>query len=214
MMQDLRNKTKFVMIVVALAFVGLGIGELVQRSLPAEPDEARQRTRHRLLLTACAAASNFPDLDLFLTKLLPAPLGYLLHHRGHTHTLLYALPQALLLLALLWALWPNARRLLAPLTDDESRELLTARLVNSRDADEAIPGLTVGKLIDHIFLVERRHVQRLRGEALADRTGLTGNNAPPLFDYGASVRRELEQLVGERPVVRGSHSVRIATTYA
>ncbi|WEF32804.1 metal-dependent hydrolase [Pseudoduganella chitinolytica] len=94
------------------SFVGLGVGELVQRSLPAEPDAARQRTRHRLLLTACAAASNFPDLDLFLTHLLPAPLGYLLHHRGHTHTLLYALPQALLLLALLWALWPNARRLL------------------------------------------------------------------------------------------------------
>ncbi|WUR12484.1 metal-dependent hydrolase [[Empedobacter] haloabium] len=94
------------------SFVGLGVGELVQRSLPAETDPARQRTRHRLLLTACAAASNFPDLDLFLTHLLPAPLGYLLHHRGHTHTLLYALPQALLLLALLWALWPNARRLL------------------------------------------------------------------------------------------------------
>ena len=56
---------------------------------------------------------------------------------------------------------------------------------------------TVGKLIDHIFLVERRHLQRLRGEALADRTGLTGNNAPPLFDYGASVRRELEQYVRE-----------------
>src|ERR671912_529985 len=56
---------------------------------------------------------------------------------------------------------------------------------------------TVGKLIDHVFLIERRHLQRLRGEALAERTGLTGNNAPPLFDYGASVRRELEQYVRE-----------------
>lgn len=92
--------------------VGLGVGELVQRSLPAEPDDAGQRTRHRLLLTACALASNFPDLDLFLTNLLPAPLGYLLNHRGHTHTLLYALPQALLLVALLWSCWPNARALL------------------------------------------------------------------------------------------------------
>lgn len=55
---------------------------------------------------------------------------------------------------------------------------------------------TIGKLIDHIFLVERRHLQRLRGEPLVERTGLTGNNAPPLFDYGASVRRELEQYVG------------------
>ncbi len=55
---------------------------------------------------------------------------------------------------------------------------------------------TVGKLIDHIFLVERRHLQRLTGDPLAESTGLTGNNAPPLFDYGASVRRELEQLAG------------------
>src|SRR5687767_10025703 len=54
---------------------------------------------------------------------------------------------------------------------------------------------TVGKLIDHIFIVEQRHLQRLRGEKLAETTGLTGNNAPPLFDYGASVRRELEQYV-------------------
>ena len=52
---------------------------------------------------------------------------------------------------------------------------------------------TVGKLIDHVFLVERRHLQRLTGDPVAPSTGLTGNNAPPLFDYGASVRRELEQ---------------------
>jgi uncharacterized damage-inducible protein DinB len=54
---------------------------------------------------------------------------------------------------------------------------------------------TVGQLIDHVFLVERRHLQRLRGEPVVEKTGLTGNNAPPLFDYGASVRRELEQYV-------------------
>lgn len=56
---------------------------------------------------------------------------------------------------------------------------------------------TVGKLIDHIFLVERRHLQRLTGDPLSESTGLTGNNAAPLFDYGASVRRELEQYVAE-----------------
>lgn len=54
---------------------------------------------------------------------------------------------------------------------------------------------TVGKLIDHIFLVERRHLQRLRNEPLSNGTGLTAKNAAPLFDYGASVRRELEQFV-------------------
>ena len=56
---------------------------------------------------------------------------------------------------------------------------------------------TVGKLIDHIFLVERRHLQRLTAQPLTESTGLTGNNAPPLFDYGASVRRELEQFVAD-----------------
>lgn len=56
---------------------------------------------------------------------------------------------------------------------------------------------TVGKLIDHIFLVERRHLQRLTSQPVANTTGLTGNNAPPLFDYGASVRRELEQYVAD-----------------
>ena len=54
---------------------------------------------------------------------------------------------------------------------------------------------TVGKLIDHIFLVEQRHLQRLRQETLADATGLSASNAAPLFDYGASVRRGLEAFV-------------------
>lgn len=56
---------------------------------------------------------------------------------------------------------------------------------------------TVGKLIDHIFLVERRHLQRLTESPVSPQTGLTGNNAPPLFGYGASVRRELEQYAAD-----------------
>lgn len=56
---------------------------------------------------------------------------------------------------------------------------------------------TVGVLIDHVFLVERRHLQRLTGQPLDTKTGLSGRHAPPLFDYGASVRRELMQFVSE-----------------
>ncbi|WP_426114530.1 metal-dependent hydrolase [Massilia sp. PWRC2] len=96
--------------------IGLAVGEVIYRSVAVdplvEPVGTAETTRHRLLLTACAAASNFPDLDLVLVKLLPDPLGYLLQHRGHTHTLLLEIPQALLLCALLWLLWPAARRLL------------------------------------------------------------------------------------------------------
>jgi uncharacterized damage-inducible protein DinB len=56
---------------------------------------------------------------------------------------------------------------------------------------------TVGSLIDHIFLVERRHLQRLRNAPLDTTTGLSGHHAPPLFDYAASVRRELDQFVSD-----------------
>ena len=56
---------------------------------------------------------------------------------------------------------------------------------------------TTGALIDHIFLVERRHLQRLRNAPVDTTTGLSGHHAPPLFDYGASVRRELDQFVSE-----------------
>jgi uncharacterized damage-inducible protein DinB len=84
---------------------------------------------------------------------------------------------------------------------NEEREKWRAWFVNHptaveapvQPADARLP--TVGKLIDHIFIVERRHLQRLRQEPLSDSTGLSAQNAPPLFDYGASVRRELEAFV-------------------
>ena len=94
------------------SLAGLAVGELIQRTLAPEADPGRQSTRRRMLLVACWAANNFPDLDLVLKGRLPEPIGYLLDHRGHTHTLLYAVPQALLLMALIWLLWPGARRLL------------------------------------------------------------------------------------------------------
>lgn len=82
------------------------------------------------------------------------------------------------------------------------REKWRAWLVRHPEAMELAvqPGgrhATIGKLIDHIFLVERRHLQRLTESPVAGQTGLTGNNAPPLFDYGASVRRELEQYAAD-----------------
>jgi uncharacterized damage-inducible protein DinB len=86
-------------------------------------------------------------------------------------------------------------------TSDERDKWRTWFLANPAAMEAPVqPGgrlPTVGKLIDHIFLVERRHLQRLTGDPLSGSTGLTGNNAPPLFDYGASVRRELEQYVAD-----------------
>lgn len=51
---------------------------------------------------ASAAANNAPDLDLFYLGITEGKLGYLVHHRGHTHTLVFALPLALLVLLPVW----------------------------------------------------------------------------------------------------------------
>ncbi len=38
-------------------------------------------------MAAGVIAANLPDIDLLYSGITPAPLGYLLHHRGHTHTI-------------------------------------------------------------------------------------------------------------------------------
>jgi len=68
--------------------------------------------RRRLFFSTGVVASNLPDLDLVATAITPAPLGYLLHHRGHTHTLAGLAAQGVLLAAVL-LLVPGIRRLIA-----------------------------------------------------------------------------------------------------
>jgi inner membrane protein len=59
------------------------------------------RADQRLFVAAGAVAANLPDIDVLYTAITPAPLGYLLHHRGHTHTFAGAALQAgLVVLAL------------------------------------------------------------------------------------------------------------------
>jgi inner membrane protein len=76
----------------------------------AMPREAPSPVR-RLFTVVGIVAANLPDLDVALTGLSPDPLGNLLHHRGHTHTVVGLLVQALVAGALL-ALWPAVRALL------------------------------------------------------------------------------------------------------
>jgi inner membrane protein len=54
---------------------------------------------HMAAPTLSALANNAPDLDFLYRGITPGRLGYLLHHRGHTHTLLAALPLGLLCFA-------------------------------------------------------------------------------------------------------------------
>jgi len=55
---------------------------LAELALPAGAPRAMRRT----FFTAGVVAANLPDADLVYTRITPAPLGALLHHRGHTHT--------------------------------------------------------------------------------------------------------------------------------
>src|SRR5689334_18161704 len=59
--------------------------------------ESRKPVRAAAYLTS-ALANNLPDIDPIYTWITgPKPLGSLLHHRGHTHTLALALPAGLAL---------------------------------------------------------------------------------------------------------------------
>lgn len=60
--------------------------------------------RRTWVYVASIVANNLPDADFVLTPLTEGKLGYLLHHRGHTHTVVIALGLALLQTALC-ALW-------------------------------------------------------------------------------------------------------------
>lgn len=86
------------------ALVGVAMAELAVRS------PATRETRRVFMVTGVAAASA-PDIDLIYTGLIEAPLGYLLHHRGHSHTL-PGLMVLGLLIVLLCRLWPDARRVI------------------------------------------------------------------------------------------------------
>jgi uncharacterized damage-inducible protein DinB len=49
----------------------------------------------------------------------------------------------------------------------------------------------VASLLDHLFLVERRHLSRLQGAAPPSATGIAAGDVDALFDYAALVRADL-----------------------
>jgi inner membrane protein len=61
------------------ALVGAAIAEC------ANPRNASPGTRGAFIAAGVVAA-NAPDVDLLYTGFAESPLGYLLHHRGHSHT--------------------------------------------------------------------------------------------------------------------------------
>lgn len=56
---------------------------------------------------------------------------------------------------------------------------------------------TVGALLDHIFLVERRHLSRLEGATPPDTTGVAPGDVKALFEYADLVRADYRTFAAE-----------------
>lgn len=92
------------------SLIGVTVAHAAVRFRKKPPTPARLTTT---AIWVSVAANNLPDLDALLAPLAPAPLGYLLHHRGHTHTLIGAIPQMLLILGSV-AAWFRYKRIAIP----------------------------------------------------------------------------------------------------
>ena len=87
------------------SLVGATLAEL---TLPAGAPRAMRRT----FFIAGVVAANLPDADLVYTRITPAPLGSLLHHRGHTHTVAGLVLLGLAMVAV--CLLPSIREAIRP----------------------------------------------------------------------------------------------------
>jgi len=54
---------------------------------------------------------------------------------------------------------------------------------------------TLGSVLDHVFLVERRHLSRLEGATPPDSTGVPAGDVKALFEYAELVRADFRRFV-------------------
>ena len=55
---------------------------------------------------------------------------------------------------------------------------------------------TVGSVLDHVFLVERRHLTRMQGGPLPEKTGVPPDDWRALLAYADTARSDLRQYLG------------------
>ncbi len=74
------------------SLIGLAFGEVFYQF-------AKKKTSQPRSLFYCTSilANNFPDIDLVYSLFDSTSLGYLVHHRGYTHTFVWLVPQFFLL---------------------------------------------------------------------------------------------------------------------
>jgi len=87
------------------SLAGAAFAELAFWARPTRKLDAEGPAVRGALWLTSIVASNAPDLDIVLSPAIRSPLGYMLHHRGHTHTILLApvLGALSVLVGWLWA---------------------------------------------------------------------------------------------------------------
>ena len=88
--------------------ISVVIGEAAHRSLPPSA-MLSDRARRTIAIGVMAVGGNLPDADVIYTGWAGSTLDYLLHHRGHTHTVLGALGLSVLLFAVVRLWWRHRK---------------------------------------------------------------------------------------------------------
>ena len=68
---------------------------------------------------------------------------------------------------------------------------------------------TVQAMLDHVFLVERRHLSRLEGGTPPDSTGVRPGDINALFEYADLVRRDFRRYLADLDSARALESMTI-----
>ena len=66
---------------------------------------------------------------------------------------------------------------------------------------------TIGSMLDHTFLVERRHLARLQGSTPPESTGIAADDGQALFDYADLVRADLRKYVEQMDDAQGRETL-------
>lgn len=96
--------------------IGTLVGEVAARAAPSDQSNLPAPLRRNLCVTLAAIGSNLPDSDL-LYSFFGGKVNYLLHHRGHTHTIVIALLLGAVVMGI--TRWWLRRRGLQPSRQDQ-----------------------------------------------------------------------------------------------
>ena len=70
---------------------------------------------------------------------------------------------------------------------------------------------TIGSLLDHIFLIERRHLSRIQGAPPPEATGVPAGDWHALFEYAGLVRADLRSCLANLPESEAGQMLTVVT---